>query len=1020
MKAPYFLACCLSIVVSASIDDQTGANIDYGTFSNPSSVVRPRFRYWLPDAGVDKDIVKENIQSVGTIGAGGVEFLPFYGYGGETMGAPVGVNWSTNGFGTPAFNDMFEVALTAHKEAGLKMDFPLGPNQGQGVPASTDNEGLQWDLAPFSIQVPSNGSFDGLIPEWGYGELVALVSARVLSSTERSRPSASWNGQVTNTTWSELVLETSSLIDITSNVSANGIAQLSFPAEADDTHYRLFAFYQKLTLHKNLHFETNRTINIWDNGSYAVDHFSAKGAKVLTDFWEEYILTDNIRSLISEVGNYAWEDSVEALSNISWTPSLPEDFLQKHGYSIKPFLPLLIFENNNLALQTSDPGKFDCSLNSEDRGAGYVNDYRNVLADKYHEYLSGVTSWVNNVLGIQYSAQTSYNLPMDMLNSIPYVNAPECESLNFKNNLDAYREFTGVANLVGKRVISNEMGAEGAQAFRYTIPALLNSIHTAFAAGINQVVLHGQQYTGDYPNTTWPGYNSFNYFVSEMYSDKQPAWEHGFDDALNYVARLQHALQQGVPRTDLVVLDKQSFTNPNFDSVVYNETVLKSLGWTYNYVSPDNFALPQSYVQNGVLGPEGPAWKALIVESTQNLTSEWVNTIKSYAQAGLPTILVDGTPGFYPSRGGSEEAEFISSLNELINTTNVLSASKATVAKELKNLGLHPHVATELNGTVYSTWREDLSTSIDYAFIYAKGNAAFGNVTIRTIKIPYHFDAWTGDKTLIRHYENTERGIVIPLNIAANDTRIIAFSDKALDDGYAPKCSICSLPPNALGYSSSSPSSITLHLSASETPENAVLSDGTNVTIQNQGVAKAFTLSNWTLVAEHWEAPSNISNAAVLAAKRNTTHSLDALVSWLDIPALTNSSGLGFYTSTFTWPPKQSDKTSGAYIALPHIQHTAKLYVNGKKTPAINMFNPTIDVSKYLQDGVNEVLIVVPTTMWNYIRSILGEIWNSGKAPLIRTLWDAWGPALGLSDNGLIGEVRVIPYSAEKVECRSG
>jgi hypothetical protein len=26
------------------------------------------------------------------------------------------------------------------------MDFALGPNQGQGVPAEPDNEGLQWDM----------------------------------------------------------------------------------------------------------------------------------------------------------------------------------------------------------------------------------------------------------------------------------------------------------------------------------------------------------------------------------------------------------------------------------------------------------------------------------------------------------------------------------------------------------------------------------------------------------------------------------------------------------------------------------------------------------------------------------------------------------------------------------------------------------------------------------------------------------------------------------------------------------
>lgn len=115
-------------------------------FLNPPSQQRPRFRYWLPDASAEADIVKADIKSAGTIGAGGVEFLPFYNYGGELGEPPTGVNWSTYGFGTPAFLELFTSALEAHKEAGMVMDFSLGPNQGQGVPAHTDDEGLQWDL----------------------------------------------------------------------------------------------------------------------------------------------------------------------------------------------------------------------------------------------------------------------------------------------------------------------------------------------------------------------------------------------------------------------------------------------------------------------------------------------------------------------------------------------------------------------------------------------------------------------------------------------------------------------------------------------------------------------------------------------------------------------------------------------------------------------------------------------------------------------------------------------------------
>lgn len=121
-------------------------------FLSTTSRQRPRFRYWLPDASVDAETVKADIKSAGAIGAGGVEFLPFYNYGGELGGPPIGVNWSTYGFGTPAHLELFTSALEVHKEAGLVMDFSLGPNQGQGIPAHPDDEGLQWDLVIAQVQ----------------------------------------------------------------------------------------------------------------------------------------------------------------------------------------------------------------------------------------------------------------------------------------------------------------------------------------------------------------------------------------------------------------------------------------------------------------------------------------------------------------------------------------------------------------------------------------------------------------------------------------------------------------------------------------------------------------------------------------------------------------------------------------------------------------------------------------------------------------------------------------------------
>lgn len=116
------------------------------TFRDPGARSRPRFRYWLPDASVDVETVSRDIRAAGELGAGGVEFIPFYNYGGEQGAAPKDSDWARYGFGTEPWIRVFKEALGTHAETGMYMDFPLGPNQGQGVPAAHGDEGLQWNL----------------------------------------------------------------------------------------------------------------------------------------------------------------------------------------------------------------------------------------------------------------------------------------------------------------------------------------------------------------------------------------------------------------------------------------------------------------------------------------------------------------------------------------------------------------------------------------------------------------------------------------------------------------------------------------------------------------------------------------------------------------------------------------------------------------------------------------------------------------------------------------------------------
>ena len=165
-------------------------------------------------------------------------------------------------------------------------------------------------------------------------------------------------------------------------------------------------------------------------------------------------------------------------------------------------------------------------------------------------YLQTLSHWATSSLESQFSAQVVYNLPMDMLANVPSVNAPECESLGFDHIIDMYRQFSGPANLAGRRIISSELGAQPNEVYSQTLPELIWDVKRSIVGSVNQFVYHGYPFTGSYPNTTWPGFTTFTYRFSNMHGPRQPAWEY-YGDYMDWTARMQYVAQSGVPKIDL-------------------------------------------------------------------------------------------------------------------------------------------------------------------------------------------------------------------------------------------------------------------------------------------------------------------------------------------------------------------------------------------------------------------------------------------------------------------------------------
>lgn len=250
----------------------------------------------------------------------------------------------------------------------------MGPNEGAGVPAEYDADGLQWDLRPFNVTIPVGGHFDDTLPGWGAGPLVSASSGLVVKARNDTTP-------VTYT------LSTGSLQDLTSDVSSQGTLDVSFPSNATGQHYVLFAYYLVHTgymeqrspeiLISGEGVTQSPVTSFVQNGSWVVDHFSFEGARQVAKFWQKYLLGNGSSELIREVGNYIWEDSQEFPSNIFWTPNVPAAFLGMHGYSIDKYLPILMHDNGGGLSIKPPPSIFE--LDEGEVEAQRVADFRETV-----------------------------------------------------------------------------------------------------------------------------------------------------------------------------------------------------------------------------------------------------------------------------------------------------------------------------------------------------------------------------------------------------------------------------------------------------------------------------------------------------------------------------------------------------------------------------------------------------------------------------------------------------------------
>jgi hypothetical protein len=130
-------------------------------FQNPVGLARPAFRYWVPDADVDENVLAADLEQMKVSGWGGVEIICLENYGIELAV----VDPALYGYGGTDWYDKFGLMLHTAQELDILVDFALGPTQGASIPIlDPDSPGMNTELAYGIVNLTSGQVFNGALP----------------------------------------------------------------------------------------------------------------------------------------------------------------------------------------------------------------------------------------------------------------------------------------------------------------------------------------------------------------------------------------------------------------------------------------------------------------------------------------------------------------------------------------------------------------------------------------------------------------------------------------------------------------------------------------------------------------------------------------------------------------------------------------------------------------------------------------------------------------------------------------
>ena len=301
----------------------------------------------------------------------------------------------------------------------------------------------------------------------------------------------------------------------------------------------------------------------------------------------------------------SWENGSQ-----NWTAKMREEFQQRHGYDLTPFLPVFT-------------GRVVSSLEVSER---FLWDVRRTVSELVIENYAGRFHGLANANAMRFTCE-AYGSPCDY---IPYGGQADEPMGEFwtpgGGSMETCRGMASAGHVYGKPIIGAEAFTSGDQERWREHPALLKSLgDRAFCEGINRFVFHryAMQPWADYRPGMTMGPWGQHYERTQTWWEQSRAWH-------EYLARCQFLLRQGLFVADVCHLQAEAppmgFGNHSRNGYDWDECT-------------DDAVMTRMSVRDGrIVLPDGMSYRLLALSDARTMTPRLLRKLKELVEAGATVV----------------------------------------------------------------------------------------------------------------------------------------------------------------------------------------------------------------------------------------------------------------------------------------------------------------------------------------------------------------------------------------------